>query len=501
MSPSDRKENTVKKPSIKKNFIYRTLYEVLLLVTPFITAPYVSRVLGADGVGIYSYTSSLMTFFTMFAALGTVSYGTREIAMNRDDKYKSSKIFWEIELLTIFTSLVCLAMWIVLSVFYLDYRVYLFALTPMLFGTMFDISWYFTGFEKISYTVIKNTMVRILGIICLFLFVKTKSDLMLYILLNSLVNLFGSLSMWTYLRKMLVRVNIRELRFGHHFKETMIYFVPTIATSIYTVLDKTLIGIITADDFQNGYYEQATKIVKIVKSVVFTSVNAVMEARISYLFAKKRIGEIKERINRSMSFILLLGMGAMFGLIGITENFVPIFFGEGYEPTIPLIYMMSPLIVIIGVSNCLGTQYYTPSGQRARSAKVIILGSVINLALNLCFIPTFGAGGAIVASIVAECTISVIYVKMSNGFMSFTTLWKMSWKRLIAGVIMCAAVYAVGINRLFGGFVNLAVQAVAGVAVYVLVLMIFRDKMLFELFKMIKSSVDNKVLSKFRKSG
>lgn len=499
MSPSDNSVN--KKPSIRKNFIYRTLYEVLLLVTPFITAPYVSRVLGADGVGIYSYTSSIMTFFTMFAALGTVSYGTREIAMHRDDKYKSSKLFWEIELLTILTSLVCLAAWIVLSVFYLDYRIYLFALTPTLLGTMFDINWYFTGFEKVSYTVIKNSMVKILGIICLFLFVRTKSDLTLYILLNSMVTLLGSLSMWTYLRKMLVKVSFRELRFGHHLKETMVYFIPTIATSIYTVLDKTLIGLITADDFQNGYYEQATKIVKIVKTVVFTSVNAVMEARISYLFAKKKIGEIKERINRSMSFIVLMGMGCMFGLIGVAENFVPIFFGEGYEPTIPLIYMMSPLIVVIGISNCLGTQYFTPSGQRARSAKVIIIGSAINLVLNLFFIPTFGASGAIVASLAAECTISVIYVKLSGGFMSFSALWRMSWKRLVAGVLMCAAVYAIGKCGVFSGFINLAVQGVVGVAVYSLVLTLFRDKMLFELFKMVKSTLDNKIISKLRKSG
>ena len=79
-------------PSLKKNSVYRILYEILKIVTPFITAPYIARVLEADGVGNYSFTHSIVTYFMLFAALGTVGYGTREIAQNRDDKAKASKL-------------------------------------------------------------------------------------------------------------------------------------------------------------------------------------------------------------------------------------------------------------------------------------------------------------------------------------------------------------------------------------------------------------------------
>ena len=132
-------------PSVKKNYIYRTMYEILVLITPFVTTPYISRVLGADGVGVYSYTYSIMTYFTLFAALGTVSYGAREIAQHRDDKRQSSKLFWEIELMTVATTTICLIVWCVVIIFSRQYRPYFIALIPVLLGTMFDISWYFTG--------------------------------------------------------------------------------------------------------------------------------------------------------------------------------------------------------------------------------------------------------------------------------------------------------------------------------------------------------------------
>lgn len=98
--------------SIKKNYIYNTIYQVLSLITPLITAPYISRVLGSNGVGIYSYTNSIVTYFTLFAALGTASYGQREIAMHRDDPETSSKLFWEIEILSLTTTAVSLIVWI-----------------------------------------------------------------------------------------------------------------------------------------------------------------------------------------------------------------------------------------------------------------------------------------------------------------------------------------------------------------------------------------------------
>ena len=461
-------------PNLKKNYIYRVFYEVLILIIPLITTPYISRVLGADGVGDYSFTHSVITYFMLFGALGTAGYGKREIARSRDDKEKSSKLFWEIELMTVMTSSLCLFAWIVIIFVSEKYRVYYLALTPFLLSTMFDISWYFMGLEKVRNIVIRNTAVRVMGIVLL---VKKKTDVPIYCAINSLTAFLGNLSMWIYLPKMLVKVDFKDLHFKHHFHETLIYFIPTIATSIYTVLDKTLIGTITGSSYQNGYYEQATKIIKIVKSVVFVAVNSVMGARISYLFAANKLDEIKNRISRSMDFIYLLAYGAMFGILGVAKQFVPLFFGKGFEPVVYLLYLMLPLILVVGTSNCLGSQYYTPSGQRKRSAKVVVLGAVVNLFLNLFFIPKYGAYGATVASVIAELTITIIYVQMSNSYITWPQLWGFTYKRLIAGTIMCLVVYTMGQLIKNTNIVSLCIQIIAGAGIYGILLLIMKDSM------------------------
>ena len=472
------------KPSLKKNYLYRVLYEILILITPFITTPYVSRVLGADGIGIYSYTHSIVSYFMLFGALGTMGYGTREIARNRDDKRKASKLFWEIELMTVATTGCCLIIWIVVIFTSKQYSYYYLALTPFLLSTMFDISWFFTGYEMIKSIVIRNSLVRIMGIILLFLLVKQKQDVMIYCIINSGVSLLGNLSMWMYIPRMIEKVNFRELQFKHHFQETLVYFIPTIATSIYTVLDKTLIGLITENEFQNGYYEQATKVINIIKSLVFVAVNSVMGARLSYLFAEEKYEEIHRRIDRSMNFIYLLGYGCAFGVVAVAQRFVPMFFGKGFEPVVPLLYVMAPLIIIIGTSNCLGTHYYTPSGQRKRSAKVIVLGAVINLCLNLLMIPRFGVYGAAIASVIAECVITIFYVQMSGGYMSWQYIGRVSIKRVISGSVMVFVVWIIGNHIILSDLKTVILQVIIGGIIYLGLLLFMKDTMLIELLGM-----------------
>lgn len=471
-----------KTPSIKRNYIYKLIYEILTMVTPFVTAPYVSRVLGADGVGTYSYTHSYMTYFTMFATLGTSSYGMREIARCRDNKEEYSKKFWEIEIISVFTTLICLGVWQIVIAISSEYTNCFIALTPTLIATMFDISWFYTGHEKIGYTVFWNSVCKISGVICIFLFVKSKNDLVLYILLNSLILMLGNLSMWIYLPGMLVRTDIKTFKFKKHFKETLVYFIPTIATSVYTVLDKTLIGIITHNEYQNGYYEQATKIINMAKTFVFSSVNSVMGARISYLFVDNKIGEIKQRINKSINFILLLGYGALFGVVSVAKDFVPIFFGEEYGPVISLLYWMSPLIVIIGISNCLGSQYYTPAGLRWKSARYILIGSGINLIINIILIPVIESTGAVIGSITAELAISLLYVMNCDSYITLCTIMKYSYKRIVAGLIMMIVINQCVKFDIYKVLL-LILEVLVGIAVYFIVLLLLKDDMICEFVK------------------
>ena len=451
------------------------MYHILIVLVPFITAPYIARVIGTERVGIYSFTGSNQRYFSIFAALGTYSYGLREIARSRDSKEERSRLFWEIELLSVMTSAVSLLVWSGFIAFVAkQYRGIYIILTISILETMLDISWFFAGLEQFKYTIAINTVFKMLGVVLLFVFVKKPSDLVLYITIMTVTSFVGTLSMWLYLPRFLTRVSLKGMRPLRHLKNTFAYFLPTVATSIYTILDKTLIGVITRDAYENGYYEQATKVVNIVKSVTFLSVNSVIGSRAAYLFKVEAFDEIRRRINDSMDYILFMGIGCCLGLIGVASKFVPLYFGPGYEPVAEYLMMLSPVVLIIGISNTLGSLYYSPAGLRAKSAGFLFCGSLTNVVMNLIFIPLLKGKGAIIGTLIAEAVVSTLYIVNAKGYLTFRQLFTLGWKKLIAGGIMLAAVLAIG-RPIRGNLLSLLIQVPCGAALYVLCLFLMKD--------------------------
>ena len=461
-------------PSVRLNFVLSMAYQVLVVILPMITAPYVARVLGADKNGIYSFTASYQTYFSMFAALGTVSYGSREIARNRRDRAVRSKLFWEIELMTVLTSTVSIAAFILFIVFRDRYQIFYIPQIMSILAVMFDISWFFSGIEEFRYIVTKNALFKLAGAVLIFTLVHKPEDLLLYIAILSATTMLGNMSMWIYMPRFLDPVDFGTLRIRHHLRETFVYFIPSIATSVYTVLDKTLIGEITRDEVENGCYDKVVQLINIMKALTFTALNSVLSARISFLFAEKRFDEIRRRIETSINYILFTGFGIGFGLAGVAPRFIPWFLGPGYERAVLMLIMMSPIVVIIGVSNCLGSQYYTPSGKRAQSARFIIIGACVNLALNLLLIPRFWGYGAIAASLIAEMTITILYITFARQSFHPIVFVRDGWRKLLSAGLMYGAVRA--IDPFFhSNFAALASEVCVGGAVYIIVLFILRD--------------------------
>ena len=464
-----------KQPSLKNNFLLSSAYQILLVIIPLITAPYLSRVLEADGTGLYSYTSSYATFFSLFAALGTVGYGMREIARNRNEKKTYSLLFWEIERLTVVTTILCLFAWALWCAFNHKYRIAYIILSINIFAILFDISWFYMGIERFQNIVYASAFFKVLGTISIFLFVNEKKDIYIYILIMSLTTLFSNLGMWFALPHYLEKIDKKKIKIKYHFRETLIYFIPTIATSIYTVLDKALIGLITKSEYENGYYEQATKIINMSKAITFTAINRVMGARISFLFLEKKYDEIKQRIALSIDYIMFIGIGVMFGLLGVSSRLVPWYFGQGYEQTTYLLYILSPIIVIIGISNCLGDQYYSPAGLRSKSAKYIIIGSCVNLVLNLIMIPIWKGCGAAFDSIVAEVTITTLYLKNCNAFLKLSYIISITWKKIFAGCVMLLYIKCINISVNYS-FLAIIAEIIGGIVIYTLTLYYVYDK-------------------------
>lgn len=459
---------------IRTNFILNTLSQILRIITPFITTPYVAQVLGVDNIGLFSYAYSFQSYFCLFAVLGTASYGIREIARNKDDRSLTSIAFWEIIFLRFVTTFGALIGWL-LFVYYQSDNIVIFEILAIyVFASLFDISWLYTGLELFSFVVARNIVIRISEVATIFIFVKSSDDLSIYCAIICLGTLLGNITLWFNIGKFVDRIHLRELRPWRHLKDVMIYFIPSIATTIYTVLDKTLIGVITKSTYENGIYEQATKVIEIAKAITFMSLNAVLSPRSSYLFANKKYDTIKDNLILSLDIMLTLGFGFSFGIAAISDRFVPIFFGEGYDGAVLLLQLLSPIIVIITISNALGDQYYNPAGLRLKSAMYLIVGAICNLLLNLLLIPYLKSAGAVIASVMAELIITVLYLINCDGYLHFKQILTLSYKKVLGGIFMYGIIvlfYRVIPNSIIG----LVVLILMGGLGYFLMLALFRD--------------------------
>ncbi len=468
-------------PSIKKNLVYNTLYQILLIAIPLITTPYVTRVLGAYQIGIQSYTASIASYFTLFASMGKAYYGQREISIVRDDQYVRSKKFWEIELLTAGTTGLVLTAWFLLILLSSKYRLYFMILSISIASTAFDISWLFIGLEDFLSVVVRNTLIRSAGLICVITLVRSPDDLALFMTINSIVLLVSNLTLWPVLRKYIQRVHLKDLQIFSHMKGLFVFFLPSIAISIYTVLDKTMIGFMVEDKAVSGYYDLSINMIRMFETMLF-SLNTVMASRMAYLYSQDRISEMNERVSRSLDFLILIAIPSAFGMAGIAAGFVDWYFGEGYHESSILIGLLSPLIVIVCISSVLEHQYITPIRQKRKSNIIIIIGAFLNFSLNILLIPRFEAEGAAVASVVAEAVISCLYLYISRGFITILMLWRICRKRLLAALSMFAIIMIVG-KASFHGLPMLVLQVLAGATMYFLSLIVLKDKTMVNYIK------------------
>lgn len=467
----------MKKRSAKKNYVYNLIYQITLLIVPIIVTPYISRVLLADGVGQYSFSYSIITYFTIFASLGFGYYAQREIAKYQDDKHEQSKIFWEINISRLISVVISIVvnLILILSGVYGKNTQLMSLMMINIVSIAFDISFLFQGNENFGEIVVRNVLIKIIGTVLIFVFVKEKSDLWIYCLLISLCFIISNLSLWPSIIGVIEKVKVSELHPLRHMPGTLKLFIPTIATSIYAVLDKSLIGVITNSDAENGYYEQAEKISKVAITLV-TCIGNVMMPRNSYEMSVGHDENVKKNIYTICHFVWLLGIPLMFGIIAVAENLVPWFLGKNFEKSIVLLQLFSILIPIIGISNTLGIQYLLPKKEDSKFTICLIIGTVVNSLLNIFLIFKMKSVGAVIASIIAEISITISMLVCVKKELSIKEMFKTIFKPLIAGIFMFLVLLFIA-SKLESSLVNTFILIITGCSIYSLLVVILKDNL------------------------
>lgn len=467
--------------SIRKNFIFNSFYQILTIVLPLLTAPYISRVLGAEGIGIYSYSFSIASYFMIFILLGLNNYGNRSIAMVRDDKDKLSKAFISIYMMQLLCSLVLITCYITYVLLFSKLKLVAIAQILFVLSATFDINWFFFGIEKFKLTVLRNTIIKIMTVFSVFAFVKTSEDIVLYVLIMSCGALLSQLVLWPFLRKEIkyVRVSINDVK--AHLRPNLILFLPVIAISIYKSMDKIMLGSMVGMQ-EVGFYESAEKIINIPMALI-VSLGTVMLPKMSNLYAKGNSLLTSEYLKNSLLFGMFIAISMSIGIMGVSKEFIPLFFGDGFNRTVNILYFLMPSIIFMAWANVIRTQYLIPRSKDKIYIKSVILGALVNFVINLLLINRFQGIGVSVGTLCAEASVCIYQSMAVRKELSIKKYLVECSPILLIGVFMGCVLFCM--PTLNNAVITLIFKILVGVIIFVILGWIVYRK---ELLRIIRKS-------------
>lgn len=475
------------KKSITRNYLYNLTYQILILILPLITTPYLSRVLGAEGIGIYSYTYTIVTYFVLFGSLGVALYGQREIAYAQDNPEQRKKVFLELVIFRFITIAIAVCIYYYFFIRIGTYSVYYKILLFELIAGAFDISWFFQGLEEFKKTVTRNILVRIISVTLIFIMVKTRSDLITYMYIYSIADFLGNLSLWIYLPKYLKGIKVKNINIWKQVPAIVLLFIPQITNKLYSMLDTTMLGVLVENKAETGYYEQSQKVIRVLLTIV-TSLGTVMIPRMANMFANGEKEKINYYMKKSFSFVFLLSFPMIFGIISISEAFVPIFFGAGYDKAVILISIISPIILLMGVANVIGTQYLLPTKRQKEYTISVGVGVLANFILNYILIKLYNSIGACIATVLSQLIVDWMQLRHVKDEINIKEMIQLSYKYLLAAIIMFIAC---NITKLIvsTGMISIILQVGIGVIVYGIVLVILKDEYLYMFLNKVREKI------------
>ncbi|MGF7142339.1 O-antigen/teichoic acid export membrane protein [Anaerotaenia torta] len=449
----------------KKNYIYNVIYRLSICILPLVVTPYVARVLGAEQVGIYAFSSTVACYFIMFGKLGLDNYGNRSIASCREDKVRRSRMFWGIYLMQLVTSAISIAVYLllVLTVFRENRAVYWMQLIYVA-SILFDVSWFFYGMEKFRITMVRSLMSRTLIILGVFVFVHSEKDLWVYTGIMSVCFLLEQLQLLPFLFRQVQWVRIKKEDILCHIVPNLKLFVPLLALSSYHWMDKIMLGVMVKSSAIVAFYTYAENIINLPKGIL-SALDTVMLPRISNLVAKNKIEESIQKIRTSIKFNSFVSCALCFGIAGVAPSFVPWFFGPEYRPTILLTIELAMVMIPMSLAEVVQTQYLIPFQREEVYIRSVTLGAVTDIILNLALIPFFGASGAVIGTLVAEVAVCVYQMNYIRDVYRYRQLFKMLLPFMACGALEFAAAYAMG-GLLLPPVLLLPLQILAGGAVY-----------------------------------
>ena len=444
-----------------KNYLYNLSYQILTIILPIITVPYVTRIFTSEALGNYVFDNSIVSYFSLFAMLGIGVYGTKQIAAASD----VSSTFWNIYAIQLIASILSIFVYIIV-VFSIPQME---GIVPLivgitLFANMMDISWLFSGKEDFKKITIRNVVIRVIGVISIFTFIKSSDDLYLYVFLIVIFDFLGQFVMWVPAKKFIKRPSFNTRIMKKNLHPIVLLFLPQVAISLYVVLDRTLLGLLGSYS-DVGIYEQGQKLVSILLKVV-SSLGVVMLPRVANLLSERRDKEAQNMVKFSFILYNLIIFPMIFGLIAVNEVFVKLFLGQNFQDVKYVLYVIVFNIMFVGWTNILGYQVLVVRNKNKEFMLSTTIPAFVSVAVNIAVIPFFGYIGASITSVVVEILVFAIQWYYSRNIINKNLLFNKDLAKIIcSSLVMFGAVMlckmTLGLDGIIGLIIYLAVGGIS----------------------------------------
>jgi O-antigen/teichoic acid export membrane protein len=429
--------------SIQKNVFYNVLKTILSLIFPFISFPYVSRILGPAGLGKINFAGSIISYAIMFASLGIQAYGIREAAKKRDNKEELSVFIAEILRINFFSTIIA---YIVLfcTVFFVpkfaEYRILLLLTSCNILFVTIGIDWLYSALEEYKYITSRSFITQLLSLIALFIFIKKPEDYLKYALISVCANSGSNLFNFFHSRKYINLFKFKAKNCRQHFKPILTMFGMTIAASIFTAMDTTMVGLLHSD-YEVGIYGAAIKGVKLVNGLIAT-LGTTLLPRVSYYIGIGNLDRFNHLFKKSAHITLFLACPAVILIIFNGKIIVDILSGEQYYAAIRCIQIISGIILFSSFSLLIDNQILLPLGKEKLNLLALIVGAVTDFILNLLFIPKYGALGACIATLITEGLIFILHIFFVSKRYKLKEIMYIFYFYIIPSLAMVLIIYA-----------------------------------------------------------
>ena len=471
--------------SIKRNYIYNLSYQIFSIIAPFITSPYIARVLGPENAGIFSFISTYVFYFVLFGRLSIDLYGTRELSYVKDDITKKSEIFWNLALLNFLNLLIAIGIYLAWFFIYKPDNglFYIVSLLAIVSGIL-DITWLFSAHEDFGMIALRNFIVRIISIVLLFVFVRSSGDLLNYFLINLITPLVINVSMLRYVKKYVTFVKPTFSNAYKNFPKVVKISLPNLAVSVYTMLDKLLLGAISGNEYL-GYYDYSKKIVGMALTIV-SSMTPIMMVRMSGHFKNKDLSSVRSYVAKSFKFSVFSSVLIFSLLISVVPEFIPWFYGQNFSSTIRLIQILSPTIIAVAMGTVAGHQFLLSVGKENLLSFALMIGATISFLLNILLIPRYHAVGASLTSLITEVTITIVLYIIISKYVRVKALFTQNYKFFVFSLAVIAPLRIIG-TKMGPSVVTNMVQTVVGTIIYLVLSFVFDKDIRSYIYNMLRN--------------